>query len=164
MAELNLSTAHLGQCSAGAGDVNGDGFDDLVLGAPYSHCPPPPGFPPCGPIPAFAVIYLGQATTSVTPPAPAAPAALALRAAPNPFAQATRIDYALSAPASVALEIFDAAGRARATLRTVSAEAGAHSVTFDGRDRAGDRLPPGVYFLKLTAGERATVEKLIVIR
>jgi hypothetical protein len=162
--ELSLETAHLGQCSAGAGDVNGDGFDDVILGAPYSHCPPPPGFPPCGPIPAFAVIYLGQATTSGTASASPPTTSLALRVAPNPFAHATRIDYTLAAPSAVVLEIFDAAGRARATIRSVRAEAGAHSVTFDGRDRAGDLLTPGVYFLQLTAGERAAIEKLIVIR
>jgi FG-GAP repeat protein len=165
IAELNLETSHLGQCSAGAGDVNGDGFDDLVLGAPYSHCPPPPGFPPCGPIPAFAVIYLGQATEVATPDAaPPPPAALALRVAPNPFAHATWIEYALSAPASVGLHLFDAAGRARAVLVSGRAETGPHTITFDGRDSAGDRLVPGVYFLQLTAGDHTAVEKLIVIR
>jgi hypothetical protein len=160
--QLNLAIAHMAQSVAGAGDVNGDTYDDLIVGLPFPHCPV---FPPCGPIPALAVVYLGQATTTGGPPdAPSVPAQLGLTISPNPFARSTAIEYALWSPAAVTLEIYDASGRARVSLVDATQTAGRHTTSFHGEDGAGQSLPPGVYFLRLAAGSEVAVTKLVMAR
>jgi hypothetical protein len=73
---------------------------------------------------------------------------------PNPLRSATRIPFALSAPASVRLTVFDVAGRrVRAILDGVPYPAGDHTAGWDGRDEAGGLAPQGIYFLRLEAGE-----------
>jgi serine protease AprX len=82
----------------------------------------------------------------------AAPAARALRAAPNPFHAATELGYALAADADVRLEVFDLAGRRVRTLEAGRARAGDHRAAWDGRDDAGAALPAGVYLARLQRG------------
>ena len=84
--------------------------------------------------------------------------------APNPFAHATRIDYALPVPAQVELTLYDAAGRARASLLAAPQGAGPHAAHFEGIADAGNLLAPGVYFLRLATGDRSAVVKVAIAR
>jgi flagellar hook assembly protein FlgD len=43
-------------------------------------------------------------------------------------------------------------------------EAGIHRFEWDGRDDAGRRLSSGLYFVRVTAAERHTVEKIVLLR
>ncbi|MDZ7267521.1 MAG: multicopper oxidase domain-containing protein [candidate division KSB1 bacterium] len=65
---------------------------------------------------------------------------------PNPFTHATTIRYEIAAPqpAAVDLKVYDALGREVATLVRQRQAAGHYEIPFQ-----GNRLPAGVYFVKL---------------
>jgi hypothetical protein len=79
---------------------------------------------------------------------------------PNPFNPSTRIEFTLEKSARVSLDVFDVLGRRVATLLQGETQgAGKHSVTFNG---AG--LSSGVYFYRLTAGDRLATAKMILMK
>ncbi len=102
------------------------------------------------------LVFLPSAATDVAGGSPAA--VLDLRPnAPNPFRSSTRLDFSLAhrGPADVA--VYDVAGRRVATLFHGEAEAGPHSVVWDGRLADGRVAPAGVYRAVLgTAAGRVT--------
>lgn len=68
---------------------------------------------------------------------------------PNPSARGGILPYALPRAGRVRLTIVDAGGRAVARLLDARGSAGRTSLTWDGRDSAGRRMPSGVYFALL---------------
>lgn len=90
---------------------------------------------------------------------------LQLQARPNPFGAATQIRFSLPRPVTPVLRVFDVSGRpVRTLLAGVPLEAGAHDATWDGMDDAGARLGSGLYFLRIEAGERSRVERVLLVR
>jgi len=47
---------------------------------------------------------------------------------------------------------------------TGSMPAGEYRVIWDGRNGAGDRVAPGIYFCRLQAGGDAQTQRLVVVR
>ena len=83
--------------------------------------------------------------------------------APNPFAAATELRFALPAAGPIDLAVFDIAGRRVRTLAAGRRDAGVHRLVWDGRDDAGRAAGAGVYFARLRAGDR-TLERKMVMR
>ncbi|MCK4541196.1 MAG: T9SS type A sorting domain-containing protein [Spirochaetales bacterium] len=83
---------------------------------------------------------------------------------PNPLTKFTRINYALSEKGMVDISIYDVAGRSIRTLFNGSQEAGEYNVIWDGRKNNGDRVPNGIYFYKLVAGNYSRLRKMIVVK
>jgi hypothetical protein len=83
---------------------------------------------------------------------------------PNPFAEATTLDFETAVPGHVRLDVYDVAGHRVRNLFNGSALAGAHRIVWDGRDEAGRPLPAGTYLLRLGAGEQARVVRCILLR
>lgn len=71
---------------------------------------------------------------------------------PNPFNPSTEIAFTLAAPGDVRLEIFNSLGRRVRTLVEGQRAAGAHTITWDGRDENGRTVPSGTYLYRLSAG------------
>jgi len=87
-----------------------------------------------------------------------------VKASPNPFSTSVRISYILSAPARVSADVFDIRGRrVSGLLGGASQGAGCRSLTWDGTDSNGTRMPPGIYFLRLRAGSTSAVEKIVLV-
>ncbi len=84
--------------------------------------------------------------------APPLPERTLLTASPNPFGASTVIGFALAADAAVTVDVFDIAGRRVRSLPAGTYPAGPHTLAWDGRDDAGRRLPPGVYFARMSEG------------
>ncbi len=84
---------------------------------------------------------------------------------PNPFRESTMLSFSLPAPASVRINVYDAAGR---LVRTLAAgetfPAGRHERAWDGRDEAGRAAAPGFYALRVEAAGLASVRKLLIVR
>ncbi len=81
---------------------------------------------------------------------------------PNPARGPVRMTFALPAPeVRVDLAIYDVAGRVVRFERLGPLAAGAHSWTWDGRDRAGLRVASGAYFARLDTGARTLTQKLL---
>jgi subtilisin family serine protease len=73
-------------------------------------------------------------------------------AAPNPFHPATTLSYDLRTESVVTLRVYDANGRAVATLADqATLAAGKHQTGWDGRTSAGERAASGMYFFRLSA-------------
>ncbi len=70
---------------------------------------------------------------------------------PNPFNPETHIRYELPYNSNVTLAVFDLTGRHVATLDTGVNTAGEYTVSWNGRDNAGNRVPSGIYFYRLEA-------------
>jgi len=83
---------------------------------------------------------------------------------PNPFNAATEIEYSLSRPGTVRLEIFNVLGRHVRTLADEPLPAGRHRVTWDGTGEAGAAVASGVYFYRLRAGDQVKTRKLVVLK
>ena len=85
-----------------------------------------------------------------------------LPASPNPFRLSTSVRFELSQPASVRVEIFDVRGARVAALTDGEAfPAGGHATTWDGRDHAGRLAPPGVYLVRLEAGGKSWMGRIV---
>jgi flagellar hook assembly protein FlgD len=64
----------------------------------------------------------------------------------------------------VQVGIHDVAGRIVRTIDAGVRPAGAHELTWDGRDDAGVPVAPGVYLARLAAGGAAAVTRVVMLR
>jgi uncharacterized repeat protein (TIGR01451 family) len=93
------------------------------------------------------------------------PARFALHAAqPNPFRDATRIAFDVPARAVVRLSVADVAGRLVRTLLCEERAPGRHHVEWDSCDLRGDRVAPGVYFVRLEVGSFQASRRTVRLR
>jgi len=83
---------------------------------------------------------------------------------PNPFSGNTVIKYALPRDVNVELTVYNIAGQKVRTLVNGRQSAGYKAVGWDGKDDAGRRVSPGVYFVKMTADKFQATRKLTVLR
>jgi predicted esterase len=88
---------------------------------------------------------------------------------PNPFAVATTIQYSLSAPSMVTVEIYNLVGRRVGQIDHGYRASGLQSVRWQPVSVQGERFPAGVYFARLAAtdpgGSRSMkVVSLVLLR
>jgi hypothetical protein len=86
---------------------------------------------------------------------------------PNPFRGRTVIRYALPTRTHVNLEVFDITGQRVAQLVNTDQPAGEYNVPFTGDAIGGarrGRLPSGVYFYRILAGEHAATHKMVLMQ
>lgn len=96
-------------------------------------------------------------------PEPTTPVAFgAMRAWPNPMRGSSEIAFELATPSQVEIRVYDVRGAVVRTLVDGFKSAGSQSVVWDGQNRKGERVHPGVYFLKLHT--RDGVRKTKVVR
>jgi len=79
----------------------------------------------------------------------------------NP-ASITRLEFTVPAPGRARLQIFDLQGRAVRNLFDQEAAAGTFAASWDGRTDQGVRAGRGVYFARLTAGNRTFDRKIVL--
>jgi hypothetical protein len=87
--------------------------------------------------------------------------------APNPFAGTTMIRFSIPSRSPVDLKVYDVRGRLVKSLLTSGSgamTAGMHEVVWDGRDNNRRVVASGVYFYRLSAGERSATRKMVMLR
>lgn len=82
--------------------------------------------------------------------------------APNPFNPTTTIRFRTATPGPVSLEVYSIAGQLLRRLMDGPLDAGRHEVVWDGRNGQGLGMPSGIYFYRLTAGDRSIVRRMIM--
>ena len=83
---------------------------------------------------------------------------------PNPFNPTTQIRFTNPQAGQVKLSIFDLLGREVKILYQGTLNAGEHTLTWHGRSMSGEAEPSGVYFYRLTQGDRQITRKMLLIR
>ena len=85
---------------------------------------------------------------------------------PNPFRPSSTIPYRLAEDAEVRIDVWDLRGRRVRRLFSGRVSAGEHQAVWDGRDDAGQALPTGTYFYRMTIDGRPAErsEKAVLVR
>jgi hypothetical protein len=83
---------------------------------------------------------------------------------PNPARSSPYLEFSLPEETQAQLRIYDVSGRLVAALVEDVLPAGRHVIAWDRRAQSGRPVASGVYYVRLTAGARSQVGKLVVIR
>ena len=83
---------------------------------------------------------------------------------PNPTRGPVRLAFSPGGAGEADIEILDVAGRRVRTLTRFAAARGAVELTWDLRDDAGRRVPPGVYLADVRSGDRVLSRRVLVLR
>ena len=83
---------------------------------------------------------------------------------PNPFNPTTSIEFMISKPSQVKIEIFNILGERVATLVDQRLGAGHKLVEWDGKDNQGGEVSTGIYFYRLRAGDFTQTKKMVVLK
>jgi hypothetical protein len=81
---------------------------------------------------------------------------------PNPTSSSATLRFSLPRAEAVQLGVFDLVGRRVRSLDAPALAAGPHETVWDGRDEAGNRANPGLYFVRLRASE-GTITRAVVM-
>ena len=104
--------------------------------------------------PAAEVVLPGAATTATH----------LLPNRPNPFNPATEIHFELARAERVRIAVYDVTGRLVAGLEDGPRAAGAHHVTWNGRDAAGRGVPSGAYYVRLETARTRDTRKIMLLK
>jgi hypothetical protein len=83
--------------------------------------------------------------------------------APNPCISSTQIRFELPHKSGVSVTVYNALGQKVRVLLDEIAEAGEHSISWDGRNAYGQRVSSGVYFYRLHSRGFTTTKKMLVV-
>ena len=83
---------------------------------------------------------------------------------PNPFNPETTIEFGLPSEENVTILIFNQIGQLIRTLYENPLSAGYHTITWNGQTDNGEAAPSGVYFLRFSAGEFSSTQKMMMVK
>jgi len=83
---------------------------------------------------------------------------------PNPFNASTNISFEIPTRERVTLAIYNALGVRIATICDDYLNQGYHEYRWDGKDRSGKPVPSGIYFYKLTVGDKSRINKMVLLK
>jgi len=84
--------------------------------------------------------------------------------APNPSRDGTTLRFQLRSAETIHVCIYDVAGRVVRDFGGVRMSAGPQSIRWDGKNSRGEAAPAGLFLVRVNAGEREQVAKLLRVR
>ena len=81
---------------------------------------------------------------------------------PNPFSSFTNITYQLQKPGRVVIRIYDATGQPIRSFIRQHNNPGEYSITWDSKDRKGEKVAAGIYFYQVNLGNETYTKKMLV--
>ncbi|MEJ2628466.1 MAG: T9SS type A sorting domain-containing protein, partial [bacterium] len=81
---------------------------------------------------------------------------------PNPFSSETSISYNLKQPLKVKVTIYDILGRVVRKFTIEKQQIGNNTILWEGKNHLGQRLPAGVYFYQVRAGDESQIKKMVL--
>jgi hypothetical protein len=137
------------------GDINDDGFSDIIVGAPRQPWHRDEGY--------FG-IFLGDSripTGVKVEPTERTPTNFLLRPGfPNPFTYETIFEFGLSRRAMIEVKVFDVLGKEVKNLLYAEHAPGQYKVLWNGRDQSGETVPSGIYLVRMRAFASGSIEPL----
>ncbi len=110
-------------------------------------------------------IYQNKILTNVRNANPTAPLNFQLsQNYPNPFNSSTLIRFSVPDQQQVSLKIFTITGQEVLTLLDKKLSAGNYTINWNGKDKSGLAVSTGVYFARLTSGEKSRMIKMVLLR
>ncbi|UCF78536.1 MAG: T9SS type A sorting domain-containing protein [Candidatus Eiseniibacteriota bacterium] len=128
------------------------------------------GIPSCGPdtyVGEWMKCVLSWSSSIGVPERGAGRASVATllhQAFPNPVNPSATIRFSVATPGRVELSVFDVSGRVVRTLKDEILAAGEYSVSWDGKNDAGERVSSGVFFYQLRTPDRRSAKKIVILR
>jgi hypothetical protein len=83
---------------------------------------------------------------------------------PNPFNPTTTIEYELSEPGDVTLEIFNNLGQKIKKLKNEYQSAGIYRIVWDGTADGGEKCSNGIYFYQLRSKGRGVLKRMLMLK
>lgn len=87
-----------------------------------------------------------------------------LGATPNPFGPLTTLSFGLAEAGPVRVTVYDVSGRVVRTLVNATRREGVHRLGWDGRDRSGNPVGAGIYYVHFEAAGVRQTETLVRTR
>ena len=111
------------------------------------------------------IIYRNDITTEVTGKQPDVPESFQLyQNYPNPFNNLTQIEFDLAEDSQVEIVIYNINGQKVKVLYEGFKNAGAHRMTWNGRNDLNQQVSSGLYFYKIKIDKKSFTKKMIYIR
>ncbi len=88
------------------------------------------------------------------------PSSFSLQAYPNPFSEHTTLAITVVKASLISVSIMNVLGQEIRAFTHYSAKPGLVAISWDGIDRHGRGAAPGIYFCKVTVGEKFSLRKL----
>ena len=82
---------------------------------------------------------------------------------PNPFRGSTRFTWSMPDRGSCTVAVFDLGGRVVRTVLSGTIDAGVAQTQWDGRDDAGRRVPPGIYYARIVTPAASSSWKMTLL-
>jgi hypothetical protein len=83
---------------------------------------------------------------------------------PNPFVGSTSIRFDAKSNNPVTIEVYNIKGQKVASIVNHERSTGYQSVSWNGTDKNGDKLPSGVYLYKMQSGSFSSTKKMILMK
>jgi outer membrane protein assembly factor BamB len=130
-------------------DIDGNGSWEIIAGSKYGQ---------------IALISGGSGATFIETK-PTAPSEFTLsQNYPNPFNPSTTIKIGLPISTDFSLDIFDILGRKVKSFVYDRVPAGTHTVEWDGTMQDGSGASSGVYFYRMTSGDRSLTHRMLLLK
>ena len=83
---------------------------------------------------------------------------------PNPFNPLTTIDYEISMPADVKIEVYNNRGQLVRNFILGYKEQGSYKLTWEGEDNNGCLCSTGIYYIRMQAGKKIYIKKAVLLK